>query len=61
MDGADFEWDAVKEAQNVAKHGVTFDAAQRAFLDPRRVIAEDIAHSDEENDIIVLEKWTAAY
>ena len=48
MDEADFEWDVVKEAQNVVKHGVNFAAAQRAFLDPRRVIAEDTAHSGRE-------------
>lgn len=43
-----FEWDDTKDALNRVKHGVGFDEAQRAFLDPRRVIAVDEAHSDAE-------------
>jgi len=30
------------------KHGVSFNEAQRAFLDPSRVIAEDLEHSQKE-------------
>lgn len=41
-----FEWDDTKDALNRIKHG--FDEAQRAFLDPRRVIAVDEAHSEAE-------------
>lgn len=44
-----FEWDDEKDQENQRKHHVTFAEAQKAFLDPRRVIAEDIAHSSEEN------------
>jgi len=33
---------------NGRKHGVPFALAQQAFLDPRRVIAEDLAHSEGE-------------
>jgi len=40
-----FEWDPRKNEINVAKHGVSFYLAQRAFLDPNRIIAEDVAHS----------------
>jgi uncharacterized DUF497 family protein len=43
-----FEWDAAKERINRHKHGVSFVVAQRAFLDPRRVIAEDLSHSARE-------------
>lgn len=43
-----FEWDAAKDAANVRKHGVSFAQAQRAFLDPRRVIAADLEHSEDE-------------
>ncbi len=43
-----FEWDAAKERSNRAKHGVSFEQAQRAFFDPNRVIAEDLSHSDKE-------------
>jgi uncharacterized DUF497 family protein len=43
-----FEWDADKDGANRAKHGVAFVDAQRAFLDPRRVIFEDFGHSQAE-------------
>ncbi|MBI5128046.1 MAG: BrnT family toxin [Rhodopseudomonas palustris] len=43
-----FEWDVDKDRLNRAKHGIGFDQAQLAFLDPRRVIAEDIDHSRDE-------------
>ncbi len=44
-----FEWDEEKEKENRPKHGVSFVMAQQAFLDPDRVIAEDITHSTEED------------
>lgn len=44
----DFEWDDEKERLNITKHGVSFALAQLAFLDERRVILEDMDHSDEE-------------
>ena len=40
-----FEWDAAKDRANRTKHGVSFNRAQYAFFDPRRVIAEDLSHS----------------
>ncbi|MFA6471681.1 MAG: BrnT family toxin [Candidatus Latescibacterota bacterium] len=40
-----FEWDGEKDGENQRKQGVSFALAQRAFLDPHRVIAEDTAHS----------------
>jgi uncharacterized DUF497 family protein len=45
---SDFEWDPAKDRINQAKHGVGFELAQHAFLDPWRVIAEDLDHSDRE-------------
>jgi uncharacterized protein len=45
MSGASFEWNPAKDAENRAKHGDPFAEAQFAFADPRRVIAEDVAHS----------------
>jgi len=44
-----FEWDSDKDAENQEKHGVPFSLAQFAFADPKRVIAEDVAHSKTEN------------
>ncbi len=48
MAGATFEWDPNKDEENQSKHGVSFSEAQLAFLDPRRVIAEDLAHGSTE-------------
>jgi uncharacterized DUF497 family protein len=49
MKKATFEWDEEKDRENQYKHSVSFLTAQQAFLDPNRVIAEDITHSTEEN------------
>lgn len=43
-----FAWDGTKDRVNQEKHGIAFVEAQRAFLDPRRVIAEDLTHSTHE-------------
>ena len=43
-----FEWDAGKDTENQNKHGVAFSRAQVAFADQKRVIAEDPAHSEDE-------------
>jgi len=48
MEEQNFEWDEAKNLENLQKHSVTFFEAQYAFLDPHRVIAEDINHSDDE-------------
>lgn len=45
---SDFEWDEAKERSNQRKHGISFALAQFAFLDERRVILEDLDHSDDE-------------
>ena len=45
---ASFEWDERKNRSNLEKHGVSFAEAQRAFFDPRRVIAEDLSHGTSE-------------
>ena len=44
-----FEWDEAKDKENQAKHDVPFSLAQRAFLDPHRIIVEDLEHSTEED------------
>ena len=44
----DFEWDDRKARENIAKHGVSFELATRAFEDPKLVLAEDLAHSRTE-------------
>ena len=43
-----FEWDEEKDNENQAKHDVSFSVAQRAFLDPDRIVVEDVSHSKDE-------------
>jgi uncharacterized DUF497 family protein len=49
-----FEWGVDKDAENQQKHGVPFSLAQYAFADPKRVIAEDLAHSKTEKRFFLL-------
>lgn len=51
-----FEWDQKKNAENLEKHGVNFETAQYAFIDSKRVIAEDLRHSKEEKRYYVFGK-----
>ena len=37
----DFEWDDVKAASNLAKHGVSFSEAATVFADPLAVYLDD--------------------
>jgi uncharacterized DUF497 family protein len=43
-----FEWDPRKSQLNIKKHGIDFYDAQYAFLDEKRIIAEDLDHSHSE-------------
>lgn len=45
-----FERDSEKDEDNREKHGISFFLAQRAFLDPNRVIARDITHSTNDEE-----------
>ena len=49
MKRARFEWDEEKDKENWKKHEVSFSLAQHAFLDPHRIIVEDVEHSSEED------------
>jgi uncharacterized protein len=49
MKSAHFEWDDDKDKENQKKHNVAFSQAQNAFLDPHRLIVEDVEHSAEES------------
>ena len=51
-----FEWDDRKNAVNLRKHGVSFEAAQEAFLDPFRVIAQDVGHGGAEKRLYCIGK-----
>lgn len=47
----EFEWDPIKAATNVAKHGVSFEHAATVFLDALALTVFDAGHSDHE------ERW----
>jgi uncharacterized protein len=55
-----FEWDDGKDSVNQSKHGVAFFDAQFAFMDPKRVIAEDLEHSDVEQRYFCIGKVGSA-
>jgi uncharacterized DUF497 family protein len=42
-----FVWDQAKNKANQEKHGVSFETAQAAFGDARRLIIRDASHSTE--------------
>jgi len=45
---ARFEWDAVKAATNLRKHGVSFEIAVRAFADPFALTGpERVEHGEQ--------------
>ena len=43
-----FEWDENKNRANQKKHDLSFEEAQYAFADPKRVIARDLEHGESE-------------
>ena len=51
-----FIWDPKKEAENIAKHGVDFETAARAFKDAKRKIYADEQHSETESRLFCIGK-----
>ena len=43
-----FEWDENKNLENIEKHKVSFETAQEAFYDNKRIIIKDKKHSKKE-------------
>lgn len=43
-----FDWDANKAANNLQKHGVTFEEALSVMFDPFAITVDDIEHSKRE-------------
>jgi uncharacterized DUF497 family protein len=43
-----FEWDERKNLDNFKKHNVSFETAQGAFFDSKRIILKDEEHSRKE-------------
>jgi uncharacterized DUF497 family protein len=44
-----FEWDEKKNQENIKKHGVSFEVAQKVFADAKRVTLFDEGHSQLED------------
>ncbi len=49
-----FEWDEVKAAANLEKHGVSFEEAKTVFDDPLYVDFYDPDHSYDEHRYIII-------
>ena len=49
-----FEWDPGKAAQNLRKHGVSFEEAVSVFSDERARLIDDPDHSADEERFILL-------
>ena len=50
----EYRVDPAKEAENIRKHGVGFDDARAALLDPLRVTWFDESHSAEEPRFVTI-------
>jgi len=48
----EFEWNPIKAASNLAKHGVEFSDAATVFDDPLAITYHDLEHSDHEDRFI---------
>jgi uncharacterized DUF497 family protein len=49
-----FEWDERKSAQNLRKHGVSFEEAETVFLDDHALLIDDPDHSAHEERFILI-------
>ena len=54
MGNIQFAWDRRKARSNIAKHGVSFEEAQTAFLDENARLIDDPDHSEEEERLLLL-------
>ena len=54
-----YEWDLQKAAWNLRKHGVSFDEAITAFVDPLALTFDDPDHSLDERRFITIGLSTA--
>jgi len=54
MNHLTFEWDPVKDAANLKKHGVSFSEAKTVFTDEFARLIADPDHSDDEDRFLLL-------
>lgn len=50
----DFEWDSLKDAVNIKKHGISFIDAVDVFCDECRVMVFDAVHSEDEDRFLLI-------
>lgn len=53
MKSLKFEWDNVKSASNIEKHGISFEEAKTVFDDDFARLIPDPDHSDDEERFIL--------
>ena len=54
MSDLTFEWTSRKAAENLRKHGVSFDEAKSVFLDENARLVADLKHSNDEDRFVML-------
>jgi len=54
MSAVRFSWDGEKAAENVRKHGVSFEEASTVFFDENARLKQDTDHSEEEDRFVLL-------
>ncbi|OGV68926.1 MAG: hypothetical protein A2283_16775 [Lentisphaerae bacterium RIFOXYA12_FULL_48_11] len=54
MNGMRFAWDEAKAAENLRKHGVSFEEGSTVFADENARLKHDPDHSQEEDRFILL-------
>ena len=50
---SEFEWDPIKAASNLEKHGVSFAEAATVFFDPLSITVPDPLHSVDEQRFVI--------
>ena len=50
---SEFEWDPLKAASNLQKHGVSFAEAATVFFDPLSITVPDPLHSIDEQRLVI--------
>lgn len=54
MNSLRFEWDPIKNAANLKKHGIGFEEAKTCFEDDFAIVFDDLDHSKDEERSIIL-------
>jgi len=56
INGQFFDWNPIKDKQNIHKHGVSFKEAASVFFDEDALYFDDEKHSHDEERFIVIGK-----